>query len=147
MEEKLKSGRFGRFWKALGELPSGGNDSEGLKELLCDQYSGGRTRRLHELTEQEYVRLCEALERDVRRASSPERTWGLRKLRSRVLVEMRLWGVTGVTERSVDWSGVDAFCLDKRISGKRFCALSYDELVSLLRKLKKMNLRRFAEEG
>ena len=112
----------------------------------------------------EYVRLCEALERDVlkderlkikdERSSRHGSHWvrgksnaGLKALRSRVLVEMRLWGgVAGLHHNSVNWSEVDRFCLNRRIAGKRFCLLNEEELEALLKKLIAMNAKRLKIE-
>ncbi len=55
----------------------------------------------------------------------------LRKKRSMVLHQMQLMGVD-----TANWSRVDAFCQDSRITGKRFCQLSSEELDALLRKLR-----------
>lgn len=149
------SGNYSRFWSAFHRLTLGGNDAAGVKEILVRQYTDGRTEHLHEMRECEYVRLCEAVERDVRKAAASKREpaeprekapQGIRSLRSLILVEMRHWGVRGVYERSVDWRSVDSFCLDRRIAGKRFCLLNEEELVALLHKLKAMN-KRHQDEG
>lgn len=55
----------------------------------------------------------------------------LRKKRSAVLHHMQLLNVN-----TADWSKVDAFCMDSRIAGKRFCHLDCDELDALLKKLR-----------
>ena len=162
MAEKKGVSRYSRFWSAFGKLTLGGNDASGVKDVLVLQYTNGRTSHLHEMAGWEYVRLCEALERDLRKVPARNRPVngpavtvparnrsvsgmslaGLKALRSRVLVEMRHWGVAGLHHNSVNWSEVDRFCLDKRISGKRFCLLNEEELESLLKKLIAMNVRR-----
>ncbi len=55
----------------------------------------------------------------------------LRRIRSSVLHQMQLLGVD-----TADWTRVDAYCLDKRIAGKRFRHLDYGELEALLKKLR-----------
>ncbi len=147
-EKRVSS--YGRFWSAFRRLSLGGNEAAGVKEVLVSQYTNGRTVHLHEMQGWEYARLCEALERGAECAlAKPPHRENLRKvnrvlkaLRSRVLVEMRHWGVVGLHHNSVNWSEVDRFCLDKRISGKRFCLLNEEELESLLKKLIAMNVRR-----
>lgn len=54
----------------------------------------------------------------------------LRKKRSSVLHQMQLLGIN-----TADWSRVDAYCLDRRIAGKRFRELDNEELDKLLKKL------------
>ncbi len=54
----------------------------------------------------------------------------LRKKRSSVLHQMQLLGI-----KTADWSRVDAYCLDRRIAGKRFRELDNEELDKLLKKL------------
>ena len=160
MGERKRTGRYSRFWAAFKRLSLGGNDAEGVKEVLVSQYTNGRTVHLHEMRDCEYVRLCEAVERDVlkderlkmkdERSSRHGSHWirakagaGLKALRSRVLVEMRLWGgVAGLHHNSVNWSEVDRFCLNRRIAGKRFCLLNEEELEALLKKLIAMNQKR-----
>lgn len=144
MKDERQIGRYGRFWSAFRRLPVEGNSAESVKDVLVSQYTRGRTSHLHEMTPVEYDRLCRAVEREAAASSSAGRqrpkpvSPGLRALRSRVLVEMRIWGVPGVRHNSVDWQSVDRFCLDSRIAGKRFCLLQYDELEALLRKLTAM---------
>lgn len=55
----------------------------------------------------------------------------LRRMRSSVLHQMQLLGIN-----TADWSRVDAYCMDKRIAGKRFGHLDEQELEALLKKLR-----------
>lgn len=55
----------------------------------------------------------------------------LRRIRSSVLHQMQLLGIN-----TADWSRVDAYCMDKRIAGKRFRDLDEEELGALLKKLR-----------
>lgn len=55
----------------------------------------------------------------------------LRRMRSSVLHQMQLLGIN-----TADWSRVDAYCMDKRIAGKRFRDLDEEELGALLKKLR-----------
>ena len=151
MGEMKGTGRYSRFWAAFKRLSLGGNEAAGVKEVLVSQYTNGRTVHLHEMEVWEYARLCEAVERDAGKvaAAKPQPAEKLRKadrglkaLRSRVLVEMRYWGVRGLFHNRVNWEEVDRFCLSSRIAGKRFCLLNEEELESLLKKLIAMNAKR-----
>lgn len=73
----------------------------------------------------EYTCLCIALE-DVN-ANRDE----IRRCRSIVLKLLQELGVD-----TTDWSRIDAFCLQPRISGKRFGQLSAPELMELDKKLR-----------
>jgi len=138
----MTSSPYSRFWLALGRLPRHGLGTETLKCDLVLQYTSGRTAHLHEMTAGEYDQLCRSLESRLPPSpQSPRRKapFGIRKLRSRILVEMRRWGVAGVRSDSVDWQSVDAFCRNPRIAGAPFRELDEDALAALLRKLICMN--------
>ena len=64
----------------------------------------------------------------------------LKSKRSAVLHQMQLSGVD-----TADWKKVDAYCLDKRIAGKRFARLDREELEALLKKIRA--IRRKQKEG
>lgn len=55
----------------------------------------------------------------------------LKKKHSAVLHQMQLAGVD-----TADWAAVDGFCLDARISGKRFRELSADDLDAVLLRIR-----------
>lgn len=55
----------------------------------------------------------------------------LRRKRSSVLHQMQLLGID-----TADWHRVDAYCMDKRIAGKRFREIDADGLDALLIKLR-----------
>lgn len=123
MEEKRQ---FGRFWSLMRRLP------EADKETLVYQWSKGRTVHLHEMTDDEYRQMCDAMD-GVARLDEKEalRREYLRKRRSEVLHLMQKLGVdTG------NWERVDAFCKQGRIAGKAFARLRADELMGLSRKLR-----------
>lgn len=117
---------YARFYGLLKQLP--GAD----KETLVEQFTNGRTKHLHLMASTEYDAMCRQLESvagyDERRRRLRE---GLRKARSGVLHQMQLYGIN-----TTDWSRVDAFCKDKRISGKRFRELDIEELNALNTKLR-----------
>ena len=142
----MTSSPYSRFWLAFGRLPRHGLGTEALKCDLVLQYTNGRTTHLHEMTGEEYGQLCRSLESRI--APSPQAPrrkapFGIRKLRSRILVEMRIWGVAGLRSDSVDWQSVDAFCKNPRIAGAPFRELDEDALVALLRKLICMNGKKY----
>src|SRR3712207_5810946 len=116
-----KGFNYARFYTLLKRLP--GAD----KEILVHQFTNGRTTHLHLMVRQEYERMCNEMERvagyDARRAALRRE---LRKARSSVLHQFQLYGID-----TTSWGRVNAFCLDPRIAGKKFRALSIDELKEL----------------
>ena len=78
----------------------------------------------------EYNEAIRAMEK-LTRAEETEAMRILKSKRSAVLHQMQLSGVD-----TADWKRVDAFCLDKRIAGKRFARLDYEELEALLKKIR-----------
>lgn len=123
---------YARFYALLRRLP--GAD----KETLVWQFTGGRTDRLHLMTEDEYQAMCHKMERvagyDERRQAWRQE---MKRKRSAVLHQMQLLGVD-----TADWGRVDAYCLSKRIAGKAFRELDGDELDALLVKLRIIRRKR-----
>lgn len=123
---------YARFYALLRRLP--GAD----KETLVWQFTGGRTDRLHLMTEDEYQAMCREMERvagyDERRQAWRQE---MKRKRSAVLHQMQLLGVD-----TADWGRVDAYCLSKRIAGKAFRELDGDELDALLVKLRIIRRKR-----
>ena len=109
---------FARFYLLLKKLP--GAD----KETLVEQFTGGRTTHLRQMTPREYDCMCSEMERvagyDERRRQLRD---ALRKARSGVLHQMQLYGID-----TTDWDKVNAFCLHPRIAGKKFRELDTEEL-------------------
>lgn len=121
---------YARFYALLNRLPTA--DREELKAELVRQYTGGRTDSLREMADGEYDGLCEAMQR-------MDSGWRAREayreeLRYRRSVCLKLMQKRGID--TTDWGRVDAFCLDPRISGKRFARLSTEELQGLAVKLR-----------
>lgn len=121
---------FGEFYVLLKKLPGA---TDGLKEDLVWQFTGGRTRSLREMTISEYKRMCasmresdEGLDPDMFRVE-------IKRRRSAVLKRIQRLGVD-----TSNWAHVDNFCLSKKIAGKRFAAISINELVDLVPKLESM---------
>lgn len=102
------------------------------KEEWVQKFTNGRTEHLHEMTVVEYNAMIRCLHDIIEgKAKSEEFQRALRKRRSAVLVLMQKYGVD-----TTDWCAVDSFCKHPRISGKRFCQLSYEELLSVSTRLR-----------
>ena len=126
---------FGRFWKALGTIKCYGSRDE-LKRMLVWQYTGGRTTSLREMTYPEYQTLCSAMERQDRSREE------LRRQRS---VTLRLMQQMGID--TTDWSRVNDFCRNPKISGKVFAAHTTEELEALAAKLRKIRRTGWQRKG
>lgn len=133
MKQEVTS--FGRFYKALETLKCYGSRDE-LKRMLVWQYTGGRTTSLREMTYQEYQALCTAMEKRDRTREE------LRRQRS---VTLRLMQQMGID--TTDWSRVNDFCRNPRISGKAFAAHSTEELEALAAKLRKIKRTGWQRKG
>lgn len=102
------------------------------KEEWVLRFTNDRTEHLHEMTVVEYNAMIRCLCDIIKgKAKSEEFQRALRKRRSAVLVLMQKYGVD-----TTDWCAVDSFCKHPRISGKRFCQLSYEELLSVSTRLR-----------
>ena len=121
---------FGEFYVLLKKLPGA---TDGLKEDLVYQFTEGRTRSLREMTINEYKRMCASM-RESDTGLDPEmfRT-EIKRRRSAVLHRMQKLGID-----TTNWAHVDNFCMSKKIAGKRFAAISLDELAELVPKLESM---------
>ena len=123
---------YARFWAAFNQLAAGGCDRDELKADLCRQFSLNRTDSLRQLTNAEYLHLCEGVETIVQQQKKAAiDTQLLRRHRSACLHQLQLYGV-----RTTSWQAVDQFCLDKRIAGKRFAQLTIPELDALTTKMR-----------
>lgn len=121
---------FGEFYVLLKKLPGA---TDGLKEDLVWQFTGGRTKSLREMTIQEYKEMCASM-RSTDEGFTPEMFRAeIKRRRSAVLKRMQRLGVD-----TSNWAHVDNFCLSKKIAGKRFAAISIDELAGLIPKLESM---------
>lgn len=117
---------YARFYALLKKMPYAD------KATLVEQYTHGRTTHLHETTASEYRTMCDEMERvtgyaERRKALQAQ----LRKKRSACLRLMQQLGVN-----TTDWPTVDNFCLNPRVSGKRFAQLNEEELGALQVKLR-----------
>lgn len=126
---------FSRFYAAFNRLAYSGPRDE-LKRSLVMQYTLGRTDSLREITRKEYEALCSELEKQVPAKPRDVMARELKRKRSEVLHQMQLYGVD-----TSDWNIVDRFCLDKRIAGKRFRYIEYEELEALYKKLRAMRAK------
>lgn len=123
---------YGRFYAVLKQLP--GAD----KETLVEQFTNGRTVHLHEMSAEEYRRMCEQMESvagyDARKAKYRQ---SLRRQRSACLHALKDAGVdTG------SWSEINRYCKSPKIAGKEFRELKYEELEQLQRKLRMIARKR-----
>lgn len=115
---------YRRFWAVFNRLTIRG-DREECRRQIVSQYTRGRTDSLKEITAQEYAACIAGMEA----LSGSVET--LKKWRSSCLRLMQQLGID-----TTDWSAVDAFCLDHRITGRRFAWLDHHELEDLQRKLR-----------
>lgn len=116
---------YARFWRAFYKLECGGNDREELKESLVKSFTNGRTCSLKEMTDAEYDTMCKSIE---------ERNGYKDELRLRRSCCLNMMQALSIDTR--DWNRVDAFCMDRRIGGKKFSWLNVDELKALYTKLR-----------
>ncbi len=123
---------FARFNTLFNRLPYGG-DREEFKKQVVSQYTWGRTEHLREMKRNEYEECCRGLEKMIPNYDNSREIYikELKRKRSAVLHQMQLYGVD-----TSNWTRVDEFCMNPRISGKRFRELDGDELESLLVKMR-----------
>ncbi len=115
---------FARFFAAFNKLPYSGNREEFRRQIVL-QYTWNRTDSLREMTRGEYNDCCYALEELSGQKSEQKR------LRSECLKLMQKLGID-----TTDWTRINAFCQDPRITGKVFARLSNEELEQLSVKLR-----------
>ena len=123
---KEEVGNYSRFYATFNKLACP-CDREELKRTIVSQYTGGRTESLRGMTQEEYTLCCAGIERIAGNAWRAE----LRAARSGALHQMQLCGID-----TADWTRVNAFCQDARISGKAFGRLNMEELEALTVKLR-----------
>lgn len=134
----MKTRNYARFYVLLNRLPT--TDREELKAELVNQYTGGRTDSLREMTAKEYNDMCEAMQQmDQNRKVREIYREQLRQKRSVALKLMQKHGID-----TTDWNRVDAYCMNTRIAGKEFRKLTIDELETVNIKLR---IIRRKEEG
>lgn len=129
--QKVKN--FSRFYALAKNIPG---DREELKENLVRAFTNGRTISLREMTLEEYNRMCNSLQESQSSHSLSQKdfTAAIKKKRSAVLTRMQKLGVD-----TSDWAAVDEFCLDPRIAGKEFRAISLEDLGKLIKKLESIS--------
>nr|DAY00447.1 MAG TPA: Protein of unknown function (DUF1018) [Caudoviricetes sp.] len=114
------------FFALLKRMPGA------TKEDLVDQWTGGRTSSLKEMTDREYNQMISALRSQVENLEEKK------KARSAVLKQMQLYGID-----TTNWEAVDRFCGNARIAGKPFRYLNIPELKKL--RVKLLSMRNKAE--
>lgn len=130
---------YSSFYGLLKLLP--GSDKDALKEEIVYQFTGGRTHSLREMSLSEYNEAVRAMEKLIPPGTESEAIKHLKKRRSDVLHQMQLMGVD-----TADWKEVDAFCRDRRITGKCFRHLDDEELSQLKKKLRAIRRKKEREE-
>lgn len=115
---------FARFYASFNLLPCSG-DRDDMKRDLVRQWTWNRTDSLREMTKAEYEACCEAIERLTGRKDEQK------KKRSLCLKLMQKLGID-----TTDWTRINAFSQDQRISGKVFGRLTIEELDALAEKLR-----------
>lgn len=120
-----KISNFGRFYALLKANPQIDKDS------VIMQYTDGRTTHLREMSAQEYIEMCDAIEYGPGRQRQNEYETRRRKLRSAALLRIGRLGINTVD----NWDGINAFCLSPKIAGKEFGQLSPTELEQLVQRL------------
>lgn len=131
MNQKVKKPISKELIKRLHTIYSvQGIDNEKKQDILLN-LTDGRTNSTKDLTLKEAIYLCGYLngaKSENRELSIDERE--LKRRRSAVLKRLQRIGVD-----TTDWGAVNAFCLNKRIAGKRFRELDEEELLLLIPKL------------
>ncbi len=122
---------YKRFYALLKQNPDADKDE------LVMSFTDERTTSLREMTEDEFNALCDALQYGAGQGYGQKSMAELKQARSAVLVRIQRLGIPTVD----NWDGIDQFCLSRRIAGKRFAALTVEELRALRVKLE-MILRR-----
>ncbi len=107
------------------------------KDDLVMSFTDERTNSLREMTEEEFDEMCDALQYGAGQGYGRQRMEDLKRARSAVLVRLQRLGI----QTTDNWDGIDAFCLSKRIAGKKFAALTVSELKALTSKLEMIRRR------
>lgn len=137
----VKTNSYSRFWTLLAKMPC--HDGDGLKLQLVSGFTNGRTDSLKEMTLSEYNSMIREMERQTG-SIRPVGYDVLKRKRSAVLHQMQLMGID-----TADWAAVDSFCVNTRISGKKFRELSADDLDAVLLRIRSIRQKdmRKAKKG
>ncbi|MCC8095691.1 MAG: hypothetical protein LIP05_10215 [Tannerellaceae bacterium] len=125
---------YARFYALLAKMPG---DKEELKEQFVRSFTNNRTKSLKDMSKAEYDAMCDSM--DPNKGNYPthaQHTSDLKRFRSGVLKRMQKMGID-----TTDWAKVDNFCLQKRISGKRFAHLTLEDLQDLIIKLEMISAK------
>lgn len=124
MEKKTKKNDYSRFYALLKQNPMLEKDE------IVSQFTNGRTTHVSQMSRQEFIRMCDALQ-----FGSPTeqraREMSLKRARSAALLRIGRLGIPTID----NWDGINAFVANPKIAGKKFYDLGVDELNSLVRKL------------
>lgn len=118
-----KASRYARFWCLLK-----GREHYIDKEELVLRYTDGRTTHLSQMTDAEYLEMCDAIEGRFNKSAYEQQ---LKKARSAVLLRVGRLGINTID----NWDEVNAFLLSPKIAGKLLYDMSLDEMKALVKKL------------
>ena len=122
---------YARFYALLQKMP-GKMDREELKSLIVLSATNDRTDSLKEITLDEYNHCCNSMANAIGFNSKMEEVQ--RHMRKHRSVVLRLMQKAGVD--TTDWNAINSYCMSKKIAGKVFRDLSYDELTNVSVKLR-----------
>lgn len=100
------------------------------KDDMVLRFTDGRTRRLTDMSDDEYREMVRTLSRDMSPSAVQERS-ELRRWRSSALLRIGRLGISTID----NWDGINAFVGSPKIAGKAFYDLTVVELQELVRKL------------
>ncbi len=129
---KRKPSSYARFFALIASMAG---DPKMIREALVERFTGGRTSSLREMNAEEYDAMCRTIEAERRHAGMGEEEYRreIKRMRSAVLQRLQRIGID-----TTDWAEIDEFCLNKRIAGKVFRALTIHDLHLLVPKLEAM---------
>lgn len=136
---KNKPTTYSRFYALLARMAG---DREQTKETLVLTYTNGRTSSLREMKASEYEAMCKAMEEEIAHPgmTASEFKSEIKRLRSAVLKRMQKIGID-----TTSWDAVDTFCLQPRISGKKFAQLQLHELETMIAKLEAIRRKNYSK--
>lgn len=118
-----KASRYARFWCLIKQ-----RGFELDKDEIVMQFTDGRTNHLSQMTDAEYLEMCDAIEGRFNKSAYEQQ---LKKARSAVLLRVGRLGINTID----NWDEVNAFLLSPKIAGKLLYDMSLDEMKALVKKL------------
>lgn len=117
------SSRYARFWCLIKN-----REFDIDKDELVLQFTDGRTTHLSQMTDSEYLEMCDAIEGRFNKSAYEQK---VKKARSAVLLRVGRLGINTID----NWDEVNAFLLSPKIAGKLLYDMSLDEMKALVKKL------------